>query len=159
LDAALPFLSGVFARKKPSTSDRGLALRCAAQRCALDRSRPRPSRVTVLPTPRTHTHDLAGLQYRNCAPVHRCSLRLAREGRAVRLPATRQACCSRYRWWPVRHRRPLCRRVLQRSTNTGAMVTIVFAARQMSNCASVLAITSAAGNEVPGCGRGPRGLP
>ena len=37
LDPARRFLSRAFARKRPSTSDRGLVLRCAAQRDALDR--------------------------------------------------------------------------------------------------------------------------
>jgi hypothetical protein len=40
LDPATRFLWRVFARKKPLTSDQGLALRSAAQRDELERSRP-----------------------------------------------------------------------------------------------------------------------
>ena len=92
-DPAKRFLSIDVAKKKPSTSDRGVAPRCEAQWDALDRSRPSPCRVTVLPARRAHRLDLGGLRYRNRGRVRRRSLQLCGEGRAVCLPAMGQGCC------------------------------------------------------------------
>src|SRR5947207_664478 len=47
---------------------------------------PSPSRVTALPTPRTHRRDLAGLRYRNYELIRTHSLQLVGEGRAIFLP-------------------------------------------------------------------------
>ena len=109
-DPARRFLSNAVAKRKPSTSDRGVAPRCEAQWDALDRSRPSPCRVTVLPARRAHrlalffgnpaspTIQRTGLRHADDSPAQgRRSLSLPKAVGALFIAVIGSA---RGRWFP-----------------------------------------------------------